>query len=78
MSLIVFFWRTRCTKDLLYLFDIANSHGRIGEQVRGDIENGLKFLHNRPTYDGKTLNHHSFGMVFTKGKLEIKGKGLHN
>ena len=44
-SLIVFLWRTRCNKDLLYLFDIGNSHGRTGEQVRGDIENGLKFLH---------------------------------
>ena len=24
-----------------YLFDTANSHGRIGEQVRSDIENWL-------------------------------------
>ena len=45
LSLIVVLCRTRCNKDLLYLFDIANSHGRIEEQVRGDIENGLKFLH---------------------------------
>ena len=36
---------TGYNKDLLYLFDIANTHGHIGEQVRGDIENGLKFLH---------------------------------
>ena len=41
LSLIVVLWCTRCNKDLLYIFDIANSHGRIGEQVRGDIENGL-------------------------------------
>ena len=53
LSLIVFLWRTRCNKDLLYLFDIANSHGRTGEQVRGDIENGLKFLHY--TYDCMAL-----------------------
>ena len=32
LSLIVVLWRTRCNKDLLYLFDIANSLGRIGEQ----------------------------------------------
>ena len=38
---IVFLGHTRCSKDQLYLFDIANSHGHniiIGEQVRGDIE----------------------------------------
>ena len=44
LSLIVVLWRTRCNKDILYLFDIANSHGRIGEQVRGDLENGLNFF----------------------------------
>ena len=54
LSLIVVLWRTQCNKDLLYLFDIANCHGRIGEQVSGDIENGPKFLHNY-TYDYRTL-----------------------
>ena len=39
LSLIVVLWHTRCNKD------IANSPGRIGEQVRGDIKDGLKFLH---------------------------------
>ena len=33
----------QCNKDQLYLFDIANSHGRIGEQVRSDSENSVKF-----------------------------------
>ena len=30
-------------QDQLLLFDIANSHERIGKQVRSDIENCLKF-----------------------------------
>ena len=41
-------WCTRCNylqRPILHLFDIANSYGRTGEQVRGDIEKGLKFLH---------------------------------
>ena len=33
---------TRCN-DQMYLFDIANSHGRIGEQVRSNTVNWLKF-----------------------------------
>ena len=40
---ISFLGHTRCNKDLLYLFDIANNHGRIAEQVRGDIKDWLKF-----------------------------------
>ena len=32
-------------KDQLYLFHVANNHGRIGEHVRRDIENWLKFWH---------------------------------
>ena len=40
---IAFLVPTRCNKDQLYLFEIANSHGHIGEQVRGDIEDWLKF-----------------------------------
>ena len=38
---IAFLGRTRWNK--LYLFDIANSPGHIEEQVRGDIEDWLKF-----------------------------------
>ena len=34
---IAFLRHTRCNKDQLYLFEIANSHGCIGEQVRGDM-----------------------------------------
>ena len=44
---IVFLGRTWCNKDQLYLFKITNSHGHIGEQVRGDIEDWLKFWHRR-------------------------------
>ena len=41
MLAIWFFNFMRGKMDILYLFVIENSHGRIVEQVRGDIENWL-------------------------------------
>ena len=40
---ILFFNFMRGKMGRLYLLDIANSHGPIGNQVRDDIENWLKF-----------------------------------
>ena len=39
---IAFLGHSQCNKDQLYLFEIANSHGYIGEHVRGDIKDWLK------------------------------------
>ena len=39
--------RTQCNKIQLYLFELPNSHGQIGEQVRDDIEDWLNLLHRR-------------------------------